>query len=80
MRDRILETTYRALSGGDPRFLTAMLNDTSESRVSDLAKSMGVSSGYVSQYKRHILDQGVIGEKGRGLVAFDIPAFREFLL
>ncbi len=80
MRDRILETTYRELSEGDLKFLTAMLDDATESRVSDLAKRMGVSSGYVSQYKRRLLDQGVIGERGRGLVAFDIPAFREFLL
>jgi len=32
-----------------------------------------------SQYKRRLLEDGVIGERGRGLVGFDIPAFREFL-
>ncbi len=79
MRDRILETTYRELSEGDLRFLAAMLSDPSESRVSEVAKRMGVSSNYASQYKRRLLDQGVIGERGRGIVAFDIPAFREFL-
>lgn len=79
MRDRILETTYRELSEGDLRFLVAMLDDPAESRVSDVAKRMGVSSNYASQYKRRLLDQGVIGERGRGVVAFDIPAFREFL-
>lgn len=79
MRDRILETTYRELSEGDLRFLVAMLEDPSESRVSEIAKRMGVSSSYASQYKRRLLDQGVIGERGRGVVAFDIPAFREFL-
>lgn len=79
MRDRILETTYRELSEGDLKFLSAMLEDPSESRISELAKRMGVSSSYASQYKRRLLDQGVIGERGRGVVAFDIPAFREFL-
>lgn len=39
---------------------------------------MGVASNYASQYKR-LLEDGVIGERGRGLVGFDIPAFREFL-
>lgn len=79
MRDRILETTYRELSEGDLRFLAAMLEDPSESRVSNVAKRMGVPSNYASQYKRRLLEQGVIGERGRGVVAFDIPAFREFL-
>lgn len=40
---------------------------------------MGVASNYASQYKRRLLEDGVIGERGRGLVGFDIPAFREFL-
>lgn len=79
MRDRILETTYRELSEGDLKFLGAMLQDRAESRVSDIAERMDVSGNYASQYKRRLLDQGVIGERGRGVVAFDIPAFREFL-
>ena len=49
------------------------------SRVSEIAKRMGVASNYASQYKRRLLEDGVIGERGRGLVGFDIPAFREFL-
>ena len=49
------------------------------SGVSEIAKRMGVASNYASQYKRRLLEDGVIGERGRGLVGFDIPAFREFL-
>ena len=49
------------------------------SRISEIAKRMGVASNYASQYKRRLLEDGVIGERGRGLVGFDIPAFREFL-
>ena len=54
-----------------------MLPDSGPSRVSEIAKRMG--SNYASQYKRRLLEDGVIGERGRGLVGFDIPAFREFL-
>lgn len=79
MRDRILETTYRELSDGDLRFLRAMLPDEHESRLSDIARRMGVTSSYASQYRRRLLEEGVIGERGRGVVGFDIPAFREFL-
>lgn len=56
-----------------------MLPDSGPSRVSEIAKRMGVASNYASQYKRRLLEDGVIGERGRGLVGFDIPAFREFL-
>lgn len=55
-----------------------MLPDSGPSRVSEIA-NMGVASNYASQYKRRLLEDGVIGERGRGLVGFDIPAFREFL-
>lgn len=60
-------------------FLLAMLPDSGPSKVSEIAKRMGVASNYASQYKRRLLEDGVIGERGRGLVGFDIPAFREFL-
>ena len=40
---------------------------------------MSVASNYASQYKRRLLEDGVIGKRGRGLDGFDIPAFREFL-
>lgn len=79
LRDRILETTYRELSDKDIEFLLSMLPDSGPSRVSEIAKRMGVASNYASQYKRRLLEDGVIGERGRGLVGFDIPAFREFL-
>lgn len=80
IRDRILETTYRELSEGDLRFLRAMLPDEGDSRVADIAKRMGVTSNYAGEYKRRLLEDGVIGERGRGRVGFDLPAFKEFLL
>ncbi|MDN0069557.1 winged helix-turn-helix domain-containing protein [Collinsella ihumii] len=75
----MLDATYRELSEDDLRFLTAMLEDEGASRVSDIAHRLGVSSGYAAQYKRRLLEQGVIGERGRGIVDFDIPFFREYL-
>ena len=62
-----------------PIFTHNLLPDSGPSRVSEIAKRMGVASNYASQYKRRLLEDGVIGERGRGLVGFDIPAFREFL-
>ena len=53
--------------------------DSAPRRISEIAKRMGIASNYASQYKRRLLEDGVIGERGHGLVGFDVPAFKEFL-
>lgn len=79
-RERVLDATYYDLSAGDMRLLEAMLVDSKESRLSDLAERMGESSSYVSTYKKRLIEQGVIGEKGRSVVAFELPGMREYLV
>ena len=80
MAEYILASTYRELSRGDLRFVEAMAQDRTESRLSDVASRMGVSNGYASKYKTRLLAAGVIGERARGVVGFDIPGFREYAL
>lgn len=79
MVDGVLEYTYRDLSKGDRRFLAAMLPDAEVSSLADVAERMGVKSNYASQYKRRLLEQGVIGEPQKGYVRFELPMFREYL-
>ena len=79
MMEGILEYAYRELSKGDKRFLAAMLPDAKDSSLADIAERMGVKSNYASQYKRRLLEQGVIGEYQKGYVRFDMPSFREYL-
>ncbi len=80
MEDYILASTYRELSRGDLRFVESMAQDPTESRLSVIASRMGVSNGYASKYKTRLLAAGVIGERARGIVGFDIPGFREYVL
>lgn len=80
MVDGVLEYTYRDLSKGDKRFLSAMLQDDDVSSLADVAARMGVKSNYASQYKRRLLEQGVIGEPQRGYVRFELPMLREYLM
>lgn len=80
MEEYILASTYRELSRGDIRFVEAMAADSAESRLSDIAARMGVSNGYASKYKARLLANGVIGERARGIVAFDMPGFRDYVL
>lgn len=79
LKQRVLESTFRELSDGDLAFLRAMLPDEADSTIRDIAERLGKSSAYVNTYRRRLLEQGVIGERRRGVVGFDLPAFREFL-
>ena len=79
MEESVVATTYRELSEGDVRYLRAMLEDVRESRTSEIAKRMGVTSGYAAKYQSRLLAQGVIARPARGWVAFAMPGFREYL-
>ena len=79
MEDRILEATFYELSEGDKRVLSAMLADGEVSRMTDIAARIGENSGYVSVYKNRLVEAGVVAEKGRGILAFDMQGLREYL-
>lgn len=79
MASRVLESTWRELSDGDVAFLAAMLPDATESTMADIAARMGRSRAYAGTYRKRMLQQGIIGERRRGVVGFDLPSFREFL-
>lgn len=79
MDDRILAATYRELTAEGKRFLIAMLDDEEESTTADLVERLKRSPQQVSRYRRRMIDAGIIGERGRGLVAFELPFFRDYL-
>ena len=79
MREGVFETTYKEFSAKDREFLFAMLEDAHVSTVSNMAARMGVANNYAGQYKKRLLESGVIGERGRGEVAFELPGLRGFL-
>lgn len=62
--ERVLDTTYYDLSPNDVRFLQAMLDDEHESRTTDIASQLGEMTNYTGTYKRRLIEQGVIGERG----------------
>lgn len=80
LRARILEATFRELSPEDVRFASAMLQDERESRIADLVARLNRSSAQVAQYRKRLIEAGVIGQRGRGVVAFELPYFREYLM
>lgn len=77
--ERVLDATYYDLSQGDIRFLQAMLEDENESRLADIARRLDETSGYASTYKKRLIEQGIIGERGVSYVVFELPGFRAYL-
>ncbi len=77
--ERILGPTYRELSPGDRAFLRAMLDDDDVSALGDVAHRLERGNSYAAQYKRRLLDQGVIEEDFDGMLRFAMPGMREFV-
>lgn len=79
LQRKVFDTTFRELSKGDVRFLTAMLEDEGPSELADVARRLGKKSNYASQYKRRLQEQGVIGEVGQGRIRIELPMFKDYL-
>lgn len=77
--DRILAPSFYEMSAGDRAFAKAMLQDEEYSTISDIAKRIGRSNSYTAQYKRRLLEQGVIEENYDKSVRFSLPGMREFV-
>ena len=78
-RNDICKTSLQPLSDTDIRFLRAMTKDVKESNMSDIASRMGVTKDYAQQYRRRLLDAGIIETVRRGSVRMAIPYLAEYL-
>lgn len=79
MKRKIFDTTFRELSKGDIRFLEAMLPDEGMSNLSDIAERMNKKSNYASEYRRRLVEQGVLEDCGQGDLRIAIPFFKDYL-
>ena len=61
-------------------FILAMLEDSGDSKISDIAKRMGVSPNYAARYRIRLIREGIITQTRRGEVAFAIPMMKDLLL
>lgn len=75
----ICGTTVNALSAKDEAFLKAMLPGDKATKMTDIAKELGVSADYAQQYKKRLIDAGVIEQVRRGEVAYSLPLLAEYL-
>lgn len=76
---RVFDATLAELSEGDVAFLDAMAAEGDIVERTRLAQRLGRSSGYISTYKKRLLEAGVIEEPRRGLLSFALPGFSDWL-
>ncbi len=77
----VIKKTVQELSDGDIAFLEAMLPDgDGPSAMSDIAERMGKTPNYARVYKTRLTEQGIISASRRGLVEFEMPLLREYLV
>ena len=75
----VCATTLAALSAKDCAYLLSMAKIGGVCRTADVAARMGVSADYGQQYRRRLLDAGVIEAPRKGSVRFAIPYLEDYL-
>lgn len=76
----ICATAVHGLSKKDVQFLLAMsLDGSTGSSVSDISERLHRNPDYIQQYKRRLVDAGLINQPGRGRLQFTIPYMDEYI-
>lgn len=73
------EPSLADLSDVDRTFLTAMSVDDGPSRMSDIARRMGVDSQYAGTYRKRLIEADMIRPTSYGYVDYELPFMREYL-
>lgn len=75
----VLDATYRELSAGDLAFAQALLACGGTSSLAEVARRLGKSTSYASNYKRRLMRQGIVGELPDRSLTFEMPFFARYL-
>ncbi|WP_240629821.1 AAA family ATPase [Specibacter cremeus] len=75
----VLEAALSTASGRDVDFLCAMAQDEGSSIIGDVAERTGMSPSAASNYRRRLIEEGLIQPAGYGRVAFAIPGLRQHM-
>lgn len=73
------EPALSRLSDVDRSFLAAMALDDDASRLSDVARRLGVTGTYAGQYRLRLIAAELVVPAGHGRVRFALPYLRDYL-
>lgn len=74
------EPAISGLSKPAIQYLIAMAELPTVASASEIAEKMGKTPGYLSAYRRKLIERQIIEQTAPGYVTFSIPFMREFLL
>lgn len=75
----ICSTTLAPLSATDVKYLASMAKLGDSCKSSAVAAEMGVSVDYAQQYRRRMLEAGIIQSPRQGIVEFATPLLADYL-
>ena len=75
----VCKTTLAVLSNQDIVFLQALAGSGKVGKISEIASHMGVTADYAQEYRKRLIDAGVVEAAGRGYVRFAVPLLQEHL-
>ena len=75
----VFEASINDISEKDLAFLRTMASFEMPVSTADIQKKMGVSQGYVQQYRLRLLETELIYSPSYGKLDFSIPYLKEFL-
>ncbi|GHT75675.1 hypothetical protein AGMMS50262_11700 [Bacteroidia bacterium] len=75
----VFAASLNDISDKDLEFLRAMASFEMPVQTADIQKKMGVSQGYVQQYRQRLLETELIYSPAYGKLDFSIPYLREYL-
>jgi hypothetical protein len=79
LANNVYRPTLDALSNKDVEFLEAMAQDDGRSAAVDIQARMNVDNSYFQNYRRRLLDAGVIEAPRRGELEFAVPYLADYL-
>jgi hypothetical protein len=79
LANAVHETSLTGLSEMDKKFLVAMAEDDGPSRMKDIADRLEKDAGYTGQYRRRLIEAGIIEETSFGYIDFVIPFMRDHI-
>ena len=75
----VFEASLSDISEKDIAFLRTMASFETPVATADIQKKMGVSQGYIQQYRLRLLETELIYSPSYGKLDFSIPYLKEFL-
>ena len=79
LADSVFRPTLDALSARDVDVLAAMAQDEGRSSTAQITARLGVSNGYFQNYRKRLVDAGVVEAPRHGELEFAVPYLADYL-